>query len=216
MIAAQLSWGRALLSWDESSPAQAVLGDLGWLHVTFQVLRERARLIGRMAQRAAGQERMQILLSSACATPGTWSHATMMVVQCANAAGANAELLGLSRIKAACDVLAALDTQEWQRQCQGRADMRYYHHGGNATTGAKTMETTIYSSRIMRMNKSAAYTYGRIRAGARPLLDEIDGTCPACGAACDTDILHVLKYCKATRQARHTMFTSLSHEVRGC
>ena len=45
---AQLAWGRAILGWDETAPANAVLGDLGWIPWPFMVADAKIALLQRL------------------------------------------------------------------------------------------------------------------------------------------------------------------------
>ena len=103
-----------LCCFDPTAPAQAVLGDLGWPHISTWAVRELACLLTRIVQRSRDAEsQLGALLQSCAATAGTWTHKTIAVHQIVHGATpADMETLTAPRrLQAVEAAMAELDAQ---------------------------------------------------------------------------------------------------------
>ena len=82
---AQETWARALLGWNANLPGPAAVSDLGWLHITRELMMLRAAFYTRLKDLPAGPAytRIKDIMAAAEHIRSSWSHQTMIMLRSA-------------------------------------------------------------------------------------------------------------------------------------
>ena len=80
---AQETWARALLGWEPSLPGIAAVNDMGWMHITFEVIKERCALYTRLQKctPARAIRRTLEIMDAASNVETCWTHQMKIYAQ---------------------------------------------------------------------------------------------------------------------------------------
>ena len=190
----QESWAKAILGWGPKLPGQAAICDLGWQHITRELMLARCSLYARIKSLpdAPVYVRMKDMLSAAACINTGWSYHTSVMFQAAISpvqppAG---DITWRSMLPLATRNLKRLDDVLWQATLSCSSVFQFYPKHGLSPNH----QHILYR---LRLDFNKCKLFGSMRAGAQTFPHPSKG-CPACGHTA-YNIAHMLRSCKSTR-----------------
>ena len=202
---AQETWARALLGWNANLPGTAAVSDLGWLHITRELMMLRAAFYIRLKDLPAGPAytRIQDILAAAERIHSSWSHQTMTMLQNVitplplptdNAAWRSVLPQATRNIK-------LLDEIQTQTSLLCIPNLPLY---------PKHRITPHHHFLLYKLHMDFAKTnlFGTLRAGAS-IFTHPHSNCPACGHD-EYDTPHIIRGCRSTSSCLNTLIMNIS------
>ena len=202
---AQETWARALLGWNANLPGPAAISDLGWLHITKELMMLRAAFYIRLKDLPAGPAytRIKDIMAAAERIRSSWSHQTMIMLRsvitplstpAGNTAWRSVLPQATRNIKLINETLlqaSLVSTPNISLYPKHRLTPHHHH--------------LLYK---LQLDFAKSNFFGTLRAGASIFAQPLS-KCPACGDnECDTT--HILRKCISTRTCLNTWLMNIS------
>ena len=202
----QIWWGRVLLGCDSTAPAAAVIGDLGWPHIAFQILDQQLCLLQRCLKdtHQPVYVTLHCVLKAAASAKGTWTNRLCAVISsaCADFSVIDDAWDSPMAVRHARVVYKRAEANLWVASCAASDGLNNYHHSRWNLHPLRKLDVLLYRSRVLRIGPSAPYLFGRLHAGGRlgSIMDL--PVCPFCKAKRPPSLEHLLRYCPASQVPR--------------
>ena len=174
---AQETWAKAILGWNTGLPGPAAISDLGWLHITRELMLARCSLYARLKglPDAPVYARMKDMLDAAARINMGWSYHTKAMFQVAISPvrPPSGEITWQSMIPLATRNLKRIDDVLRQVAFICSPGLLYYPKHGHSPDH----QHTLYK---LRLDFNKCKLFGSLRAGAQ-IFPHPGGGCPACG-----------------------------------
>ena len=189
---AQENCAKAILGWNAGLPGQAAISDLGWLHITRELMLARCSRYARLngLPDAPVYARMKDMLNAAARINIGWSYHTRAMFQAAISPvqSPSGDITWRSMLPLATRNVKHLDDVLRQATLNCSPGLLYYPKHGHSPNH----QHMLYK---LKLDFNKCKLFGSLRAGAQ-LFPHLGRGCPACGHI-DNSIAHI--YCGAVR-----------------